>query len=252
MAHAPITIRILGPVEVEVRGTAQVVPGRNTRAVLSALTVSLGHSVDPDVLLDMIWGDETPRAGHAALHPLMSRLRHLIGPETIITSPAGYTLALDPGCVDAVAFERLVVAAGDTLATDPETSRIRCRRALDLWRGNPFGDVADLDFARLEALRLDELRTAAMEVGWEADLALGRGRWIVAALEAEVQEQPYRETVWALLIRALAEVGRRREAATACARVRHLLAEVGLEPGTAILHLERQLFEAPAGTAPDP
>lgn len=252
MAHAPTTIRILGPVEVEVQGTAQAVPGRNTRAVLSALTVSVGHSVDADVLLDMIWGDETPRAGHAALHPLISRLRHLVGPEAIVTSPAGYMLAVDPGRIDAVCFERLVVSAGDTLAADPGTSRIRCRRALDLWRGNPFGDVADLDFARLEALRLDELRIAAMEVGWEADLALGRARWIVAALEAEVQEQPYRETAWALLIRALAEVGRRREAVTACARVRRLLAEVGLEPGAAILHLEHELFEAPAGPVSDP
>lgn len=242
MDHTPIAIGVLGPLEITCSGRTVPVPGRHARAVLAALVVTVGHAVAPDHLQFLVWGDDPPSSGLATLHSHISRLRRLLGPDSIITSGAGYTLAIDPGAIDAVRFERLALAAGDLVAIDPAQARERCREALALWRGAAFGDLADHEFAHLECLRLDDLRMTTMEVYLEAELALGRARWVTAALEAAVEEDAYREHLWALLIRALTETGRRREAAQACDRVRHLLGQVGLDPGDEIRRLEGALF----------
>jgi len=240
METPPIAIRVLGPLEVVVAGHATAVPGHQARIVLSALVVALGHAVSPDQLQLLVWSDDPPTHWAESLQSLVSRLRRLLGAEAIVTSCGGYTLTVDPETVDAVRFERLLIAAD--VATEPTVARRQCRDALALWRGPPFGDVGDCEFARVESIRLDELRMTAMEMLWSAELALGRARWITAPLMSEVEDDPYRESLWALLIEALVATGRRREAAAACARVWHLMGQVGLEPGDEIRTLEDELF----------
>ena len=61
-----------------------------------------------------------------------------------------------------------------------------------------------------------------------------------------VEDHPYRERLWCLLMSALAHDGRRVEAIRAYRRLEGLLAEVGLEPSREIRDLEQQiLVEAP-------
>lgn len=247
MKTAPLAIGVLGPLEVVVEGQAATVPGRQARIVLSALVVAVGHVISADHLQVLVWEEDPPRRWPGDLQAVVSRLRRLLGAGTIVTSPAGYCLTVEPGCIDAIRFERMLRDAADTLETDPTRTRRQCREALALWRGSPFGDVGDREFARVESIRLDELRITAMEMLWEAELALGRARWVTAPLVAQVEENPFRESLWALLIRALIATGRRREAAEACRRLWHLLGEVGLEPCEEIRRLEVELF--PIGPA---
>ena len=61
-------------------------------------------------------------------------------------------------------------------------------------------------------------------------------------LEAAIEENPYRERLWHLLVQALARQGRRVEALRACAELRRLLVEVGLEPGVEVTRLEEQIL----------
>ena len=105
--------------------------------------------------------------------------------------------------------------------------------------GPPLGEAA----FRLEAYRLDELRRATMELSIEADLALGNRELVVSELEVAIEENPYREHLWYLLIEALAGQGRRVEALRACQRLHNELADVGVQPTDDLQILERQIFD---------
>lgn len=237
-----VLIRVLGPIDAVIAGVVRPVGGRHTRTVLAALSVALAHAVPAEHLAFILWGDTPPRSAMTTLQSLISRLRALLGHDAIAFTNGAYLLAAEPEQVDAIRFERLAQAAGEAVAQDPGQARSLCRQALGMWRGAPFGDVADCDFAHLEAIRLDEIRVATMELQMEAELALHRERWMTPTLEAAVEEYPYREGLWVLLIRALAATNRRREAVAACTRLRGILGEIGLEPGPEVLALERELF----------
>ncbi len=94
----------------------------------------------------------------------------------------------------------------------------------------------------MEAIRLDELRIAAVELSLEAELALGRQEFVIGELEAAVVEYPYRERFWYLLIEALHRDGRRVEAVRACDRLRELLADVGLRASEELGQLEHRIL----------
>jgi len=237
-----VFIRVLGPIDVVVAGSVVPITGRHARLVLGTLVVSLAHAVAAEHVAFVIWGDSPPRSAATSLQSLVSRLRTVLGADAIAYTNGAYVLTVDPDQVDAVRFERLALAAGDCLASDPERTRDLCRQALALWRGAPFGDVADHDFAHLEAIRLDELRMTTMELQIEAELAMHRERWVTPTLEAAVEEYPYREGLWVLLVRALIATNRRRDAVDACSHLRRILGEIGLEPGPEMRHLETELF----------
>ena len=91
--------------------------------------------------------------------------------------------------------------------------RRRCsRRALALWRGAAFEEFADLDWARGEAVRLEELRLVAIEHLIDARLALGEPGAVVGELERLVVDHPLRERFWRQLMVALYRTGRQAEA----------------------------------------
>jgi hypothetical protein len=94
-----------------------------------------------------------------------------------------------------------------------------------------------------EALRLDELRSVALEERIEADLALGRHSELVPELRALVQEQPLRERLWRQLVLALYRSGQQADALAAYGDARALLdRELGLEPGPELKELERAIL----------
>lgn len=235
-------IRVLGPVDVVTPDGPQPVGGAQSRAVLAALAIGAGHAVDVDVLERAVWGDHPPASAHNTLQSYISGLRHLLGPDAIVRIDHAYELDVDPQQIDAVRFETLL---NDAFAArdDAATCVRRCRDALRLWRGRPFGDLADDEPFRLEAYRLDELRLAAMELSIESELALGNHELVVGELEVAVEEHPYRERLWYLLIEALAGHGRRVEALRTCRRLRNVLAEVGVEAGDDLRAIEQQILE---------
>jgi DNA-binding SARP family transcriptional activator len=239
------TIRILGPVDVMTPDGATSVGGPQARAVLAALAVGAGHAVSVDVLHQTLWGDHPPDSADNTLQSYISDLRHILGAEAIVRVDHSYELEIDPQSIDAVRFETLLSRA--IVAKDDPGERLRlCREALGLWRGRPFGDLADDEPFRLEAYRLDELRLATMELSIEADLALGNHELVIGELEAAIEEHPYREHLWHLLIEALAARGRRVEALRACRRLRTVLAEVGVEAGDDLLSIEQRILEGHA------
>ncbi len=238
-------VRVLGPIDVMTPTGARSVGGPQARAVLGALAIGAGQAVPIDHLLQALWGDHPPESAERTLLTYISNLRHIFGADAVLRIDHAYALEVGAQDIDAVRFESLLGRAIAAKADPGECLRI-CREALHLWRGRPFGDLADDEAFRLEAYRLGELRLAAMELSMEAELALGNHELVVSELEVAVEEHPYREHLWYLLIEALAACDRRVEALRACSRLRDVLAEVGVEAGDDLLSLEQQLLKGHA------
>lgn len=246
MARNPI-IRVLGPIDVVTpSGAPSSAGGRRQRALLAALVVGAGRAVPIDHLCEVLWGDRPPRSADNTLGSYVSNLRQVVGAHALVRRNHSYEIDLDTVDVDALEFERFIrraEAAGDR----PRACWQLCSDALGLWRGRPFGDLADDEPFALEAFRLDELRLLAMELSMGADLALGRHDLVVAELETAVREHPFRERLWLLLMDALALCGRRVEALRAGAELRRVLGEVGIEVDDEVVELERRILQGDAG-----
>ena len=235
-------VRVLGPIDVLTADGARSVGGHQPRAVLGALVVGAGHAVRIDHLQWVLWAESPPGAAEVTLQSYVSHLRHVLGTGAIVRADHSYELSTGAVDIDALQFERLVRRA-DAERVAPERCLRQCREALDLWRGAPFGEFADDEAFSIEARRLEELRLTAMELGLEAELALGRPELVIGELEAAVAEHPYREHLWLLLIRALAEGERRVEALRACRDLRRTLGSLGLGVTAEQSDLEQRLDE---------
>lgn len=237
-----IEIQVLGPIRVRAGGRPVLLRGHTERLLLAAFVITLNHAVSADQLELVLWGDAPPRSARNTLQSALSRLRTKLR-GALAGDGHSYVLELDPDRVDAVRFERLVVAADDALGEAPQRTAELTAAAMALWRGSPFDDLRDEEFVLPEALRLEELRLAATELRLEADVALGRLAQVIPRLRAELAEQPYRERLWYLLMLALARDGRRVEALRCYDEVWDIMAEVGLKPSRPLAELERAIVE---------
>ena len=161
------------------------------------------------------------------------------------TSPAGYSLRLAPGQLDADRFENEIGLGQEALGLGRwERAAAVIRDALGLWRGRPFADLDVVDAAVAEVARLEEVRLAALEVLGSAELAAGRHRDLVAELESLTLAHPFRERFCGQLMVALYRSGRQADALDAYARTREQLADqLGLDPGPELQDLAQRILQ---------
>jgi predicted ATPase/DNA-binding SARP family transcriptional activator len=230
--------------------------GARQRAVLGLLVLAAPAPVPTEVLVDRLWSGDPPATAVVTLQGYLSRLRKALAglPLTIETRSPGYALVLDPDVIDARRFERLLGEGRAALQEGrPGPAANLLRSALELWRGPALADLADEPFAVAEATRLEELRLAALEARFEAELALGRYADVVAELESLVAAHPLREALRGQLMRALHGSGRTAEALRVYSAGRELLAEeLGIEPGTALQRLESAILLQDPSVEPEP
>jgi predicted ATPase/class 3 adenylate cyclase len=194
--------------------------------------------VSVDRLADIVWSGNPPPSAVASLKTYVWRLRELLGPEVIATRPPGYVLELETRQIDAREFEQLL---RDGAIQD----------ALALWRGRPFAEFADEDWARPSVVRLEEMYATALESHVEALLAGGRIDDAVASAEALCVAAPLRERARGMLMQGLARQGRATEALRAFDTFRRFLAdETGLEPSSALGEIQRAVLAQEDHLAP--
>ncbi len=249
--------RVLGSLEVVRAEGPLALPGAKERAVLAYLLARLGRSVSAGEIIDAVWGERPPASAERSLHARISRLRRLLEParkaasaSVIERDSVGYRLAIEDDHVDAERFARLVVEAR---GLEPSQSLTLADQALALWRGEPYGEFIDLDFAQSETRRLKELELQAHELRMSALLELGRHGEALFDLERLVEQHPLREPLARSLMLALYRSGRHADALAAYRSLFGRLRELGLEPEEESRRLERQMLQrAPELAAAEP
>lgn len=113
-------------------GRSVEVAGSRLRALLVLLAIAPGQVRRAEYLADQLWNGEPPSAN--ALQALISRLRRVLGPESLPSRPTGYLLDVDPALVDLSRFERLAELGTPAAA----------REALALAGPEPLAEFADV------------------------------------------------------------------------------------------------------------
>ncbi|MDP9441416.1 MAG: winged helix-turn-helix domain-containing protein, partial [Actinomycetota bacterium] len=234
---------LLGPLEVRSDGGLVRLASNRQRLLLSVLLLAPNRTVPAERLVEELWGDSLPSDPGAALRTQVSRLRRALGPAAaaLDTADGGYRISLERGELDLTRFEDLLA---DVPGADGDDAVRLLDEALGLWRGPALAEFSDRPFAQPEAVRLEELRLAAIEQRSEVLLTLGRPGPATASLEALLAEHPGRERARGLLMEALYHDGRHTDAlAVYQSWRRHLAEELGLDPSPALQRLEREILQ---------
>ncbi|MCE7001456.1 winged helix-turn-helix domain-containing protein [Kibdelosporangium philippinense] len=213
--------------------------GPKVRALLAVLLTEPGTVVPTERLLDGLYGQHLPDNAANALQSHVSRLRRSIGADRVELHTGGYRLVVDPSDVDAAKFAELVAEA---TRARPERAERLLGEALALWRGPAPEELGAYGH------KLTEARLAASEDQIAAQLAQGR-QDLVPRLRELVAQQPLRERLRVLLMRALASSGRPAEALTAYEEARRtLVEELGTDPSKELAdaHMEILTGDQPA------
>ena len=241
-------IRVLGPLEAFADGTDVTPTSPNQRTVLAVLAAHPDRHVRADTLIDALWGSDPPPSAERTLRSYVSRLRAVVG-NCIVAGRGGFCLSTGDVRLDFIEFERLVASA-KLLA--PPAAADALRSALELWHGQAFGELADLDAVCAQARAAEQLRIGAREQLADALLRSGEFAAAVAEAEALLAELPLDEFAWEILIRALSGGGRTAEALDAYRRAYDSLSGVGLEPSERLEQAQRDAFDAPAAAPQRP
>lgn len=229
-----LRIRLLAGISADDDGRSLEVGATKQRTVLAALALSAGEAVPVARLIDIVWGEVPPRTAEKTLQGHVAGLRKVLGTGTIVRDGAAYRLDLPAEAIDVLRFR--------ALADDGQIDA-----ALDQWRGMP---LAGLDAPRLQPMvdSLVEHWLAVVELDLERRVGTDPAG-CVPWLTRLTAEFPFREGLWDLLMTALYRSGRQSEALEAYRRARrHLLDELGVEPGSRLQETERSILRhEPAG-----
>ncbi|MEK8108287.1 AfsR/SARP family transcriptional regulator [Micromonospora sp. M12] len=223
---------------------------------MSTLLLQTNAVVSVQALADELWADRPPRTAMMTLQVYVSQLRKILqtvdpvrGRDSLVTRAPGYLLRIDPAQLDLAVFlghhQRGLEAArvgDDALAASSQ------RQALELWRGPLLSDVPHGPILEASAVRMSELRLAALEHRIRADLRLGRHHALVSELWALTGEYPLHEELHAHLMTALYRSGRQADALRVFADLRRAMVDdLGIEPSTPLREIHRQVLEGNAG-----
>jgi basic membrane lipoprotein Med (substrate-binding protein (PBP1-ABC) superfamily)/DNA-binding SARP family transcriptional activator len=179
------------------------------------------------------------------LEAYVSRLRQALAPHGVVIERrgGGYRIDLRRAVLDSQVFAALVEDAAQASAAGDDTrAAALADEALGLWHGRVLSGISLQMDGRAEADRLDELRSRALEIRVDADLALGRHAEVVGELRLLVEESPYRERHVAQLMLALYRSGRQAEALDVYERTRRALDDdLGLQPSEELQRLAGQI-----------
>lgn len=242
-----IRFHALGALEVSADGQPLNVGGPRQRRLVAMLLVHRGEVVSVDRLAEAVFAGEPTPAAATTLRSYIARLRRVIerdGTVRVVTQAPGYVLHARDEVFDVARFEALVDDARSARERgDAATAAALLRDALALWRGDPYAEFEDEEWVQPEAQRLLELRLAAVEQRFEAELACGRAADLVPELERAARTHPWREGIQRQLMVALYRAGRHGEALQAFQSHRAALAdELGLDPSPALRDLEERIL----------
>ncbi|MBB3663728.1 putative ATPase/DNA-binding SARP family transcriptional activator [Prauserella sediminis] len=246
-------IEVLGPVRLVTDARDPVdVPERQLRLLLASLVAANGEPVSADALIDRLWSDTLPANPRKVLRAKLSRLRTVLdeakpGARDLLTHQAGgYRLTGNSEITDAARFRDAIEHARRM-----QHSRRRVEvltEAVGLWRGEPYGDVAEEVWLAPTVAQLKELRGDAVEMVVETLVRQGAPEEAISYAGGVADDYAMREGLIGALMLALYQAGRQQEALATFESLRHRLAtDLGVDPGPRIRELHgRILRQEPA------
>ena len=249
---------ILGPLEVHSAGAPSRGDGVFQTTLLTALLVGRGKVHSAEALMGELWGLAIPDRPENALQAHISRLRaklRRLEPERrvgrLALLPAeGYRLDVSDSELDAGVFMAGVQQLrGEVGVCPPARMAARVREALSLWRGPALGGIIGGPICQDGALAYEEARSCALEMCFDAQLALGNHRAIIAQLSELVTAQPaFRERYCGQLMVALYRSGRQTDALDVYRRAReHAMDTRRAGPSPALREFERAVLAQDPG-----
>ena len=245
-------VRDLGALVVAVDTQERPVVGTRGAAMLALLTINVNQRVSVDALMEAAWGEHVSTGAASTLVSHIWRLRQLLepgrgrreSPSVLVNDSDGYRLVGGPSTVDSLLFAEAAGEVRDLLAAGhPEAAVRRADAALALWRGQPYGALADAQWAQSSVARLQELRGQLQERRIEGLLASGAVDTALGNLRLLIAAAPFREPLRSLQMEALYRSGRGEEALHAFQEARHtLVEEVGLEPGPDLQDMHQRIL----------
>ncbi len=241
-----IDLGLLGPTSLVISGRTVSVPAGRQQVALAALALDAGRTVSSTALVAYLWGEEPPAQVRQALHTTMARVRKLVGADQLVARGGGYALDVPRDAVDVHRFRELVSAAR---AATPDEEQGLLAEALDLWRGDPLEGVDSDALCAEHVYSLSEEWFAATERLVELRLMDGAAGEVVGELRGLVARHPLRESLWCLLMSALASAGRQADALAAYQEIREALRDqLGVDPGPELVATHAAVLEG--GSAP--
>lgn len=228
--------------------------------LLALLSLHHGRPIATEQLIDWLWPDGSAPAGaKGVLQVNASRLRRQLPRDVTIEGRRGsYTFYGAEPLTDATLFEELVKSARREGRHGVNASFLaQFGRALGLWRATPMEGIDDVPIVHRERSRLEELRRDVEEEHLEARLDGGAAAQagqsgpprsdVISYCRALVEEAPYRENRWRLLMLCLYGGDRQAEALQAYGdAVRLFRDELGVDPGAQLRKThERILLQDP-------
>ncbi|MCE6994495.1 tetratricopeptide repeat protein [Saccharothrix sp. S26] len=246
--------RVLGAVDVVRSDGARVtVQAGKPRVLLAALLLHAGEWVSVRRLVEALWPEGAPRSAEKNTKTYVWKLRRLVGDDRIDGGRGGYRVRVADDELDAHRFEDLVrEGCGHAGAGRHRQAAAAFAGALELWRGDPFGDLTGPEVDAVRA-GLVERRLTAQEGHAAALSALGSHEESAAALKALVARHPFRERARGALMTALYRAGRQAEALDVYDEGRVLLdRELGVRPGEELRRLHLDILNQDANLAAAP
>ncbi|WP_371574146.1 BTAD domain-containing putative transcriptional regulator [Streptomyces sp. NBC_01314] len=253
---ALLRLTLLGPLRASRGGLPLALGPLKQRLVLAVLLTRPNTPVSLEELTDAVWPDDPPRTARKNLQVYVSTLRRVLDPDDLGRlrhGPGGYVLHLTAEECDTLHFEELARRGdAEVRAGTPSRAARTYRRALDLWRHDPFSDLASCaDVLRAAVERQHARRLAVYEAWAEAQLEIGDPGPVADSVDEMVSRHPLRERLRAAQLTALYRVGRRTEALAAYDDCRQQLSrELGLAPGAALRGAYRSLLDEMAPPRP--
>jgi DNA-binding SARP family transcriptional activator len=252
-----LSISVLGPLEVRIDDVIVEHPDLGRRRVRELLCLLvIRRRLRRDVIADILWPELVdPRHN---LRVTLSYLLRILEPQRR-RNDAGFFVRTDNETVSLSANSRLrcdvwdldahlEVAADAERAGDPSAALLAYQNALPLWRGDPYDDVADTDWARDAQTHLRNRYTVAAVRAGELLLASGDAREASRAGEHAVRADPMCEPAYRLCARSLVAMGDRGGAESTLEACLRMLAELGLEPSPATTELSAALRRGAEGS----
>jgi SARP family transcriptional regulator, regulator of embCAB operon len=247
-SQATTQIQLCGQFAVELHGRRleQRLPSRQGRLLFAYLALHRARAIPRDELIDALWPQAAPANATDALTVLLSKLRTVLGADTL-SGRASVKLALPAdGKIDVEETLAAVHRAESAAALGDWARAWSAALAAQLIAQRPLLPEHDLPWLQEWRRRLDDVLQRALEAYGEACLGIGgcelagaerTGRRLIAL-------NPLRESGYRLVMQSLAGRGNLAEALRVYEQARNVLREeLGIAPGPAIRELHAQLLQ---------